>query len=486
MKLHTPYKISILTIFLIYSTLTLSACGNTYELPQRTHRPAEATLTVLAPEFYTVALERTEASMASAWAEEGRYFSLEATIYRWDEREQQEPRLRTMLMAGEAYDLIFWDTIPLWLHSGSGLLLDFYEVIDQDPFTEREDFFTHVLETWEVDGGLYIFPAAFRLEYVGINANLPTSIIEQFARYSSINEIDLFKIYTDLYLEYGTDLFIMNTFWETFPRNSIRPVLGNFIDFEARSSSLNDGRFAEYLDNVRQAIDLMGSPSPASEVRFSEAFINTRSRAIEQAEHFVFVHERNYLNPLMALIDPPEAFFVNFIPLADIYGRPRIEQHPFAEATWANLCISAGGDGLLAWEFVQHLLTVMLQTTVYDRITIGYGNTITPFFGDGSISIPIRREDFRPHMENVLNRAFREDGRARTFMGIPNSSAERVDIYEDAIARKQAFIEMPVAMMPFMPFELFEDHLDAFLLGSISSQEAANEIHNRIALWLIE
>ncbi len=73
-------------------------------------------------------------------------------------------RFTAELMAGNGTDIIPLSSLPYRQLAAKGLLEDLYPYIDQDPELDRGDFFPNVLETIEVNGGLYQAVSSFSVQ----------------------------------------------------------------------------------------------------------------------------------------------------------------------------------------------------------------------------------------------------------------------------------------------------------------------------------
>jgi len=479
-------KIILLTILIL-----LSAC-NGQNLAEETDLESSPnrSLSVLAPNLFTSVLRQAENDMAAAWAEEGREFYLEISSYNPDEREQQLSRLQTMIMAGQSYDMFIWDGHPLWMHSSSGFFADFYRLIDENPNTSLDDFYTNVLEAWEFDGGLYIFPLSFELTYVGISAELPRYFIDRFSEHNTITTRKLMEIYLDLQRGY----------WDEFGHmafNSgfyVQETLSSFINFEARRATVNDFRFVEYLENMRIISNI-----EIDEIEFR--YRGYHYMMEEFAQRYVFLERLGGTRAISALFDPSQPAFINFIPLADEYGRAILRQnnsHYYFRGwgwdydispSWGSLSISASGDSSLAWEFTQYLISAMISHDIR-HVVVDVPAHYRHHFGNNNLMTPIKREYTEPHIRRVFYRNFEDMMTAywakRGFYGIPLIPSEILEAYSGAINRLANFNEMPMVLKPYLSGSLYEDPLEDFMLGVISAWQAVEEINNRIGLWLIE
>ena len=137
--------------FATFIALFLSSCGNREEQEDLVEEMYANTLSVHALFVYEDILRHAGAELNASLSEEGQSFQLDLTTYEWGEREYQRTRLQTMFMAGQGYDVLIWEGFPLWLHADSGFFANFYNLIDQDPNSSREDFFVHVLAPLKLD-----------------------------------------------------------------------------------------------------------------------------------------------------------------------------------------------------------------------------------------------------------------------------------------------------------------------------------------------
>ena len=69
---------------------------------------------------------------------------------------------------------------------------------------------------------------------------------------------------------------------------------------------------------------------------------------------------------------------------------------------------------------------------------------------------------------------------------VPQGGAARRLYFENALARLERFNVKPAVVVPYIPEDFYENTILEFMLGSITAEQAAAEIHNRISLWLIE
>jgi hypothetical protein len=353
-----------------------------------------------------------------------------------------------------------------------------------------------------VDGGLYSFPLSFEFIYVGINANLPQPVIDRFSQRSSITVSELMEIYIYLQQEYNDEFGHLNM--GVSLDQALRLIIADFIDFETRTSHLNDGRFASLLDDKQLISDMWTEHTPenggTAHVRLMESM----------ARRVAFLCATNALGfginqPafMSKFFESPTPSFTHFIPLSDDSGRLILEQRvltsDFSETwgyrifpSWGSININAAGNSALAWEFTRHLIPAFVNHSPADMIA---GDPLRGIHDMSNFlrhtldthTTPIERSYTADYTIAAFEHHFREDTTMqRTYYGIPDGTDARRTYFENALARLEAFNEMPAAVAPHISRDFYENIIFEFSLGVISAQQAAQEIHNRIALWLIE
>ena len=462
------------------------------------------TLTIFAFESYRYFLPRVTSAMASIWEEQGKSLNIDTTFYHYREREARLARLRVEIMAGQAPDIIFLNN-DTWAveHSlrnffTSGVFTCFYALIDNTPHLNRSDFYTNVLEAWEHEGRLYALPLTFGFEYAGINANLPQSIIDRFSALDTITMHELLRIYLDLKEMYDEfeHFYIFRD--DLSPFYVLSHSMNGFVDYRNRTSGLNDSGFVALLDDWQQVFNGRDLFKFEDERSMGIFMPRTSFRNLSRfAQQYVFIIEAGWLNPANALIPNATPYFLHHIPITDEQGRLRMGKTWLTPGrspshahgpTWRVMgaghmaipMISASADVDLAWEYVQHLIYVInyLQQPVEE------GN-----LPRASLLTPIIREHFLPVAFSALQNSMYDHMRSGQDI-IFASEAEQAEAFEIAIARLAAYSEMPVTSPFMIPRGLYGDLLDTFLRtprGSVfGAQQTAQELHNRVSLWLIE
>lgn len=466
----------------IISILLLAACGNNPDAEADEDALETKSLSVLAHESYIQAVRSAETSMALDARllppDERFNFSVELTAYSHLDRDAQQQRLQVAMMAGQAYDIFFLDRHPLLAFAQSGFLTDIYTLIDADPTTNRDDFFSQPLTALEIDGGLYTFPASFGFSYVFINADLPESIVDRFLQHKSITFLELIGIYIDLMQEYGAAYDHMNftggsSRFAFMPSFVLHHFMSGFIDVENQTANLTDIDFINFLNAYNQI--LQGYWQWDRDSFWTADF----PRALHlQAGEYAFWIASALRDPGYAFFDA-QPYFIHGIPLADDDGRLIMN----IEDSWANICITASADGALAWEYTKYLLSTFDQLSAL----LTPENRVASYSTfQMQLTSPITQDLFSAHMPGAFD---------RFISWMPSQYRDPIanDIYyhkqqtENAIVRLAALNEMPVALSTsFVPDHLIQDDFELFSQGAMTAEDFAQQLQNRVLLWLIE
>ncbi|MCL2016516.1 MAG: hypothetical protein FWG68_09755 [Defluviitaleaceae bacterium] len=513
-----------LAILLILTATIITACGNNNNPDTTDNAPPAApitldtepapiifggdpiTLTVFADERHTPMIWEIERDMQEYFAERGIDFSIALTDYdRFISNAytaEQNALLRAKLAAGDGYDVIFLNHLaldnrfPMDVRSlaDNGFLLNVYDLIDQDPNLTRDDFFTNVFAAMEHRGGLYNFPFTFAIELMGINANLPDSIVNDFMQKNSVSMLEIMQMLNILQNEYpevyANFLHTVNLGEFTAPRHMINRVSVDFIDFENATAYFDGANFANFANVVRDTLPI----SRPEHVNSSTMFVNfeTRAQMNHVAENYMFLSVvrggfnpndiRTFatLIPLFGMLDSP---FLNFVPVADNNGVTKIFVEDVFQAT-ANVIFPAVGDGRVAWDFTQRMLHRTLTADINDATIWGTN------WGVRSLAIPILRNELEPLFHRVIEEFsffFRNmDIVPLIGLNFGIDSPETTDAATAAaLAKLTELANRPVSMWQARGGVAFNtDALDSFMLGEISAEELGAEFQNNVSLWI--
>jgi len=468
------------------------------------------TLNILAADNIAVVLRQAAVTMNASLAalpEDERFrLELEIEYFDWldlDNFDARLMRLQTQLMAGQGPDMFFLEldsrirdeyNHPIRAFAASGFLRDINALIEQSPNTNRGDFFEHALDAFEINGGLYMFPASFGFNYVGINAKLPQQFIDRFAQYQNISIHQLMEIYMDIMAEYFLEFGHLQLGRGSLsnPRFVLNGNLASFVNFETRTANFTDPNFIAFLHNLRRVYE--GYPDNFG-FGWNYGGVVAHNILMDLRYNGMFHMTRGMFTAANALLTPITPYFLHYIPLVDEHGRMIIDlSSTFLRAQWGIFCITAAGDGELAWEFAQYIIPEFSQPTDPGNDPLW----IIPhmMWGRSSLSTPIMRPLYERHMRTTLEYIFEyfqytearfgNQPPPQHFIGRDDPDLREREI-QNVINRVAVYNEMPMTLSSsLIPQHLFLEPLDQFMRGLITAETTANQLQNRIGLWLIE
>ena len=479
-------KLFILCILILLA----AACGRGEESVTLTPDGlVQRTLTIRGNDNFRFVVEQARNMLNESWQERGYYLTINFErfeVIEWDggdfeawhsSNELRMGRLRTELMSGMGPDLVFNENFPLYQFAQSALLVDFYTLMDNCNRTSRDDFFVNVLKANEFRGGLYELPMMFGFHYIGINNNIPDSILYRFTQYSYIRASDLIELYFDFLDNYNE--FLQIGLWTTLfnPANS---NIMNYIDLDTNTVNLNGSGFIE------------------SHLLFNRLEFGLHSNwqqivmPIASADHVRTLGGTNMFRSCNVNFNPADAFidrnipFGSFLPLANDYGalvvnlRENLVSGNNMNTMLPNIWMPSTRNTALAWEFTYYLIAAFSEP--YDLAAVIPGWGMVAQWGRTTFNVPIMRSLFESNIHATFEHL--------DYFLYSRHGFEIEDIdtaVQNAIERINKYANMPMVLSrPHLPMNLIYSPLFDFLRGLITEQEAITRAENAMTLWLME
>ena len=140
-------------------------------------------------------------AMRDSMAQLGIDFRLNINLIPTDDLEDFIILQQTQMYAGMGDDIVMFTH----MHNILGLI-EYGFLLDINPllhtYSNRDDYITQVLDALEINGKLYMLPLSVPVQYVGINADLPPSVLAKFAQYDVISMNEMAQIYNYLQANY--------------------------------------------------------------------------------------------------------------------------------------------------------------------------------------------------------------------------------------------------------------------------------------------
>jgi multiple sugar transport system substrate-binding protein len=364
------------------------------------------------------------------------------------------------LMAGTADDIIEWH----WGFSYAdfadrGFLTDIYTLMRDDYRFTYDDWFSNAFRAAEYRGGLYVFPLSFSYEIIGVNSTTSDELVESFRQFDMISHRQLL----DLYIEFSnaTSHFISPVIDAA---NVIIHDFGRIIDFEANTANFNTDEFIRLVSDARDASNPQRVEAGLVGNWGSLLTASNWANQIELSYNYMF---SNFLmNIQYEAFFPHEDYeiFTHFIPLATCDGEIIITSvRQFA-------INSASENKELAWEFLKFLATD--EILAKNEISLG---------------IPINRHMFDAHAVTFLTNYVESQ---RGLPGFVDVSADTSDIVERIIEHVNRYVEKPMhnynIFRDVRIIEMIIESMTAFHQGILTAEMAAEDLQNRVSLYLME
>ena len=480
--------------FLCILILLTTACGRGDSENEVILTPdglIQRTLTIQGSDNFRFVVEQARNALNKSWQERGYNYYLSINFKRHESvdrtnpqasREIIETRLRIELMAGMGADLIFSEDFTLHPFAQSGFLTDFYTLIDNCNVLSRDDFFINALKANEFRGGLYELPMIFGFHYIGINDNMPDSILDRFTEFSYLRISDMIGLYFD-FLDNYPDNFLHMMNFSSLHRNPTFLNIMNYIDLDTNTVDLSSPCIIERFV-LRDRIDY--SVHDGFHITMG---INTVDIIRPLAGTHMFYGVFWSFNPVDVFIER-EIPFSHFIPLANDHGSLVVDFGFWAfygtNTVNPRIWMPTAGNTLLAWEFTHYLIIAFSEAEGMAATIPGFGRWLAPW-GSNSFHVPIMRSLFESniratfaHIDYTLDRFF-------DYFYIQFDEEELERGVQNALERIYKYANMPMVIgNPHLPMHLIMQPLRDFANGLISSQEAIARAENAMTLWLME
>ena len=469
--------------FLLLAVVLLAACGRQqpYDFYLE-YEPATPVLSILAPELGAPQImENMNAARRANNLPEVDFRFSNFNMFPLASMQSPVEMLQAKLAAGDSYDFVLFDHQSVWELVNAGHLVDFYTLIDIN------DVWLQPLRALEINGGLYSFPLGFGFHYVSINTSLPPHIIDYFVSSNTMSIHDMLRIYYELVNYHGFyDMNFASGFMGGYyPGSALAVYVGNFIDFNNRTTDLTNPEFLSFLTYLYGSFN---HPTVLYPFRPSNPPQQRNYSQTARISNHVFRIDTDRINSVLAFLDsyyyiPSALVFYYGRPMTDKQGRLlldnwyRVVGNTTADMTnaWPAVSIPVTENRYLAWEFTQHLYKYVFANN--NLLHVG-AHFASPIFKDmfrshGTWLLSAWHEFWRdsplPLMDTLLH------------TGISNRAINEM------LNQIEALNHMPMApAKSHVPDALLEEYLGAFMSGQITAEEFARRLEAGIGIWLAE
>lgn len=381
-----------------------------------------------------------------------------------DESDKYKLKISTNLMSNTSDDIIDCLFLDYYKIASSGKVIDFNKLISEDEAFNKEDYYMNVLDAFSYNGGIYLFPAIFNYNLVGVNRNISSEFASEFEKYDSVNSLDMIKLYNSLD---NKDNYNVEQSFSVY--NTIFNQLLKYVDFNNKTCNFNNSEFIELIEKAKVATEKDNKNFIG--YKFWDMFDEEREATIGNTYAFQEITSSNY----QYFLPYEHKFFNTHVPLKN--GDNKIEIKP-----GGGFLISEDSSNKdIAWSFLKFLASYS-------------GTTNNPLF-----SIPLNRNAFLIKAENMINLTIRDlesfkmylsDEIRKEIYNLQNShnaSNNKPKCVEDAIKAIDTMNQQPMAFTNwFGLFDIIKQEIEPFMNDTSTAEQVANGLQNKVFLYLNE
>ncbi len=407
------------------------------------------------------------------------------------ERADYIGKINTELMGGGGPDLLAMDILPFYKYADGGLLENLQNYMDADKDFAVQDYRSNIIEAMKYKGGQYLMPLDYRFDYIGYDSSLlrgdDESRLKAIADRISYNA--LFQIEKDSFLQENSDSsepvrMLGMPADQIMLEELMRCDYNEYIDFENRKVSLNDGRFASLLESVKQygADGYLRPVTSADQLGSDDSGVSFDMSALEKmrSEKFFFKSKSHYsLKEEVLRAERVADGFKSFgfgggISSGDerndrvlglLSGNNGNKAFEYFNALGIN---SNSSNKALAWAFLKYLLSEEIQS-----------DPQTMFIG-----LPVNNAAREELASKMIANNYGDEA--------PSEADKLTTEQKNLINRYGDTVESLSDTLNYWPIqddtikEMIRQETDRFFNGSSSSGEVAEALQKKIELYLNE
>jgi ABC-type glycerol-3-phosphate transport system substrate-binding protein len=368
----------------------------------------------------------------------------------YNDREKYQQLITTQLLAGEADDLLDATAFSDIELAASGLLADFYPLMKNDPTFNEDDYYMNVFEAMAHKNKLIVFPACFTYLMIGVNNVFSPDLADKFRQYDKISLRELLDLYNSVedkghrYISQNIDAL-----------SATYDNINAFVDLENKTCSFNTPEYIRFITDIKNGT----APQKIAngEIGFTYGFTYfSKANQEEYALSYLFANTESNVYQIF-LPNTEDEILTHFIPLVSENGKLNL-------VPIKRFCINeASKNKELAWEFVKFITTPEANEGVF-----------IPTF-------PVNKELFQTYAVAELTQYI--DYWRREFISVEGETADVVEQVKDIL---EAYNEMPMEYQPYFDFEAIPEIIKSYYAGTLTAEQAALELQNKVSLYLKE
>ncbi|MBU5314533.1 extracellular solute-binding protein [Tissierella carlieri] len=251
-------------------------------------------------------------------------------------------RIAIDLLSGTASDLIDLSGLDINHKAQSGLLVNIYDYMNNDPDFDKSDYYTNIFEAMEFEDGLYAMPLSFNYDMVYISKPLAENIGLDYENYKNINYTEMLDIYEKVKKTHPSpDKFYLMpgvTKSSFFDYESV-----DFFDIETGDASFDSDEFLQHLKFTKK-LNTVYHPE-TMEWDFTRVGVRNEDFLIEDFIFSKFTTSNIDMKNMMVEFENT----INPIPFLSSKGKA-----PFSNLLSTYAISNNSKNKELAWEFLKY------------------------------------------------------------------------------------------------------------------------------------
>jgi len=365
--------------------------------------------------------------------------------------------LGTKFMAGECYDVIDIQGLPLRNYADKGYLTDLSAYMEADANYNKAAYNTYVFEAMQHNGALYAMPSGYRYDFISINKNAPAALIEEFSKLDGISLTQMIDMYNRSGMQEELTLYKSPSMIYELSKS-----MDSYIDYTNKTCNFNT---PEFIDKIKTYRDVFGAEDLGLQPNETSMDANGVARYNDGALATMYLFNDSMLTRDFYLhLGYDELSFGPTKPLVNDDGALQ------ARVYEAHAITSFCEDKALAWEYLKFV------------------SSTEPQVARGLYGAPTNRAAleaiFMDELTHVVN-VYKENGG-------PYPSVAEDEFIANALALFTNTSNLPVRVQLDLGLEessltrIFRSELELFVTGSSTAEQAAENIQKRISLALSE
>lgn len=251
-------------------------------------------------------------------------------------------RMAIDLLSGTSSDIIDLSGLDINHKAKSGLLVNIYDYMDNDPDFNKSDYYTNIFEAMEYDGGLYAMPLTFQYDMVYISKPLAESIGLDYENLKNISYTEMLDIYERVKKTHPSpdNFYLMPGITKSsfFNYESV-----DFFDIKTGQANFDSDEFLQYL-NLTKKLNTVYHPE-TMDWNFTRVGVGNEDFLIDDFMFSKFTTSNIDMANMMIEFENT----INPIPFLSSKGKA-----PFSNLLGAYAISNNCKNKELAWEFLKY------------------------------------------------------------------------------------------------------------------------------------